>query len=138
MARVIRFSVPFATPLLNQQQGVHWSRLRNRRKAIAWQVKLAVLGQIPPQPFARARVTITRHSPGVPDTDNLWGGVKGLVDCLVAPGSPVVVKGKPRLPHPFGLGLVADDNPARMELVVRAEKCPRGQAKTEIVIEELI
>lgn len=138
--RVIRFDLLKPTPLLNVTLRQHWQKRRQAGKGIAWDVKVALMyakQAIPPVPFQRARVTIIRRSVGTPDRDGLVGGVKGLVDCLLHPGTPRLVRGKMRLPHPTGLGIIQDDGPAFMDLVVRAEKVSRALQGTTVIIEEL-
>lgn len=138
--RVIRFDLPDPTPLLNVTLRQHWQKRRQAGKGVAWDVRVAMAQAkqaIPPVPFKRARVTIIRRSVGTPDRDGLVGGVKALVDCLLHPGTPRLVRGKMRLPHPTGLGIVQDDGPAQMDLVVRAEKVARAAQGTTVIIEEL-
>lgn len=139
--RVIRFSLAAPTPLLNVTLRQHWQKRRRSDQGLAWAVKVAIMAgkqAIPPEPFQRARVTIIRRSTGTPDRDGLIGGVKGLVDCLLHPGPVRMVKGKPRALHPNGLGIVQDDDPACMELVVRAERVrSKAEIGTSVTIEEL-
>jgi hypothetical protein len=139
--RTIRFDLAQTTPLLNVTLRQHWSKRRRKDKGLAWAVKVAILesGQaIPAAPFQRARVTIVRRSVGVPDRDGLVGGVKGLVDCLLHPGPVTVVNGKPRFLHPTGLGIVQDDGPDRLVLVVTAERVrSKADQGTSVTIEEL-
>ncbi len=139
--RVIRFDLPEPTPLLNVTLRQHWQKRRQAGKGIAWEVKVAMAKAkqpIPPEPFQRARVTIIRRSVGTPDRDGLVGGVKALVDCLLHPGPVRMVKGKPRCLHPNGLGIVQDDGPDRLELVVKAERVrSKADIGTSVTIEEL-
>ncbi len=139
--RVIRFDLPNPTPLLNVTLRQHWQKRRQAGKGIAWDVRVAMAQAkqaIPPAPFQRARVTIIRRSIGTPDRDGLIGGVKGLVDCLLHPGTPRLVGGKMRLPHPTGLAIIQDDGPAHMDLVVKAERVRhRAEQGTSVTIEEL-
>lgn len=140
--RVIRFDLATPTPLLNVTLRQHWAKRRRKDKGLAWQVKVAILEgkqAIPPVPFQRARVTIIRRSLGTPDRDGLVGGVKGLVDCLLHPGPVRMVDGKPRCLHPTGLGIVQDDGPDRLELVVKAERVrSKAEQGTSVTIEELV
>lgn len=140
--RVICFDLAQPTPLLNVTLRQHWSRRRRKDKGLAWAVKVAILETkqaIPPEPFQRARVTIIRRSVGTPDRDGLIGGVKGLVDCLLHPGPVRMVQGKPRALHPTGLGIVQDDSPDHMELVVKAERVrSKAEIGTSVTIEELL
>ncbi len=98
-----------------------------RKRAMAWAVRVALGGQRVEAPFQRSRVTIKRRSVGVPDLDNLTGGLKDLIDALL-PASKV---------HPCGLGLIVDDSPVHMELVVQSVKVGRAAQGTTVTIEEL-
>lgn len=94
---------------------------------MAWEVKVALGTQRVAAPFARAKVTIERRSVGTPDQDGLVGGCKDLIDALL-PASKI---------HPCGLGIIRDDNPACMDLVVRGLKVRRTEQCTVVVVEEL-
>ena len=59
---------------------------------------------MPAFPVERSALIIVRHSAGVLDWDNALGGLKPLLDCLVAPSNR----------NPSGLGLIRDDNPCNM------------------------
>ena len=75
----------------------------------------------------RCHIEIERHSAGLPDWDGLYGGMKGLLDCLVVPSK--------RNPH--GLGLIRDDNPnCVLSLTARPVKAPEGEGKTVVTIRE--
>lgn len=113
--RTITFELPFTTPTLNEIRKLHWSKLMRRNRALSWEVKLAIGTQIPAKPLARARVRIERYSLKAPDYDNMVGGYKGLLDCLLPPGTPFLRKNKWVLPHPCGLSIIADDNPDCIE-----------------------
>lgn len=105
------------TPKLNRSLRQHWSRRRRETLTLAWQVRVA-LGRAapPPEPYARALVTIERRTAGQqPDPDGLIGGVKGLLDTLL----PFDAERRA-----YGLGLIRDDSPAHLELVVRGVRVP--------------
>ena len=85
--------------------------------------------QVGPKGILHAKVTIERHSAGVLDVDNLYGGVKALLDCL-----------RPISSNPYGLGLIQDDKPITgkkpgIELIVRQVKSTRAGACTVVTIE---
>ena len=123
---VLRLAKP--TPLLNRTIGLHWAKRRQRNRAMAWEVKIALKGQQPASPFQRTRVTVERRSIGVPDADGLIGGLKGLLDSLL-PMSKT---------HPYGLGLIQDDSPAHLDLVPRGVRVAhRVEECTIITIEEV-
>lgn len=92
---------------------------------MAWEVKAAV-GKIS-EPIKRARVTIVRFSVGRLDQDNLYGGCKALIDCLVSPTKK----------NPHGLGLIHNDDPEVCEIKVFGAKSSRRDQRTEVLIEEL-
>lgn len=136
--RVLSFELDRPTPLLNRTLRQHWSGRMRDQRALAWAIRVALQGQqLPAQPFRRARVTIVRRSAGTPDHDGLLGGVKSLVDCLLDPGPVTIRNGKARCLHPTGLGIVQDDSPACMTLVVQAERVPKDRQGTSVTIEEL-
>lgn len=127
--RVIAFEIPVAFKPYNSLRRMGFADYRRHRSALADEVSLAARGMAPAEPFECARVTITRVSQHTPDFDGLVGGVKPLVDCLVAFDARS---------HPNGMGFVADDNVYAVEMVVEARLAPPGAARrTEIVIEEL-
>jgi hypothetical protein len=103
----------------------HCVRAR-RRNALAWQVRVA-LGRRPDEPIAYARVIIERHGPRMLDADAAPGACKLLLDCLQPPS--------PR--HPSGLGLIAGDDPRRLELIVRQIQCPASSAHVAVEISEI-
>ena len=70
---------------------------------MAWEIKIALGQDRPPVPFQRARLRIERYSIRTPDYDGMVGGYKSLIDCLL----PYHPKRRP-----YGLGVIADDNPA--------------------------
>lgn len=118
---MIKFVLSAPTLSLNALLRTHWAfRKTHQRKIareIAWQTMRVRL-------FDPAHVTITRYSVGTLDEDNLVGGCKPLVDVL-KPAS-----GK----NPHGLGLIGDDTPDRLKLVVRQVKCRRVEQRTEVEI----
>lgn len=142
--RVITFELARPTLTLNQllalkRQG-DWA-VSNHKKALAWEIKLACVGKLPSAPFERARLTIERLSRGTPDDDGLWGGLKLLIDCLLPQGDPRPAKRGSRkmvFPHPFGLGIVADDCPRVLTtkpVAIRVRSA--AEQKTKVTIEEL-
>lgn len=121
----------YVPPTLNRMLRQHWSRRRTEGFRVAWLVRaaLAESGQaLPAQPLARARVMIERAAPGhAVDPDGLVGGCKGLLDVL-QPATP-----KRR----YGLGLIQDDSPRHIDLIVSQRSVPREEAGTTITIAEL-
>ncbi|GAA4475528.1 RusA family crossover junction endodeoxyribonuclease [Gluconacetobacter asukensis] len=131
--REITFTLARPTPVLNVlMRQNRWDRARNKR-ALGREIAAALGGRLPAQPFERARVTVTRFSVGVPDTDNAVGGLKDTLDVLTTPW--VTPKGQRR--NKFGIGLIRDDDPSRCEVVVQCVKCRAAEQRTEVVIEEI-
>ena len=125
----IRFEIPVAFYALNTMRNMGFAEYPAYRRRLAAMIAEAAGSQVPAEPFECARVTIVRHARTLPDVDNLYGGAKPVIDCLVRmrPAS-----------HPSGLGFVEDDNPLAMEIVV--EPClleKGGKPRTCIAIEPL-
>jgi hypothetical protein len=89
----------------------------------------ALKGVRPRQPIERSLIRLIRHSAGLLDWDNAFGGVKPLFDCLVSASAR----------NPDGLALVRDDNPMAMPFPphMTQVKCGRGEGRTEVLIYEL-
>lgn len=116
---MIQLQIPEATPSLNRVLHPDWRKKIQARKHWRWLVRAARLEAkvFPDKPLPRARVTIVRHGRRICDTDNLIGGTKMLVDSLKHEG------------------LIEDDTPAHVELIVRQQltKAPH----TVVTIEAL-
>ena len=127
---MIRFTLSKPTPSLNRGSGAsgNWRAIlgvkRKMQRAWAWDIWAQLPSPIPY--YAKAHVKITRCSAGTLDIDNLYGGVKGLIDVLKPPGKS----------NPFGLGLIAGDEPDKLTLVVEQVKVKRAEARTVIEITE--
>jgi hypothetical protein len=132
------FTLPVVTPLLNVSLRTHFRDAKKLQARMAGLLRMASHGQRPLKPLQRARVTIVRHSVGVPDADNLVGGCKHLIDCLLTPTVMPRKSGIPQVRHAMGLSFVQDDSSEHMELIVRAQKVrKRAEQCTVITIEEL-
>lgn len=107
---------------------MHWAPRRKYRDQLASDAADLTRHLPAGKPFEKARVTITRYSTQVPDRDNLYGGVKHLVDCLVVRCDR----------HPTGLGFIVDDDPDRLTLDVQHVRCSkRAEQRTVVLIENL-
>ncbi len=113
-----------ATPSLNawaNKRGPYrYGRLRGHWQSLlghAWYVALSRRAITPAgfTPPARARLSITRESPQQLDPDNLVGGLKPVIDALRR------------------LRLIADDDPASLQLAVRQVRAPA--CATTLVLE---
>lgn len=136
---MIRFRLSAPTPSLNETLRWHWAKKKKAQKAMAWGIKTQpTSGSVTTWdatrrctvedycPIPRARVRITRHGSRLLDEDNLIGGCKGLVDVL-KPASKS---------NPYGLGIIAGDEPDKLALTVWQVKCARADACTWVEIEE--
>lgn len=124
---VYELQIPQETPSNNAIKGMHFHAYKKLREAFRWQVLRALDGQERHEPLAVARIEVERHCAGGGlDWDNAYGGLKPLMDCLVAPSSR----------NPDGLGLIEDDNPTCVPEAPRVtqHKAPRGQGRTVLRI----
>lgn len=128
----LRYELELAveTPSNNVIKGMHFQAYRSLRRD--WQrLVLAAIGRTrPATPVARAYLVITRECAGQGlDWDNAYGGLKPLLDCLVAPSSK----------NPDGLGLITDDNPKAMPYPPYLRQLPAkvGQGRTTVKIYEI-
>lgn len=113
---------------LNQMLRQHWSHRKRKREALWEQMQLAAKHPIPTF-TGKVRVVIIRQwgkRQRAMDPDNLVASCKMLIDCLKKP------KGRSR----YGLGIIPDDSPADIELVVRQEHSPDDGTRAIIEIEQ--
>lgn len=81
----IRFTLPRATPSLNAQNSKSWRARHRDQKDWDWLVRAEtarLVMQTRWEPMGRVGVAITRFGKRRLDRDNLWAGVKPLVDAL--------------------------------------------------------
>ena len=121
-ARSLSFSIPTLPLSLNRWQRMHWAERAKFQKLITMEIIAAIGGPLyyPRPRMERAIVTIIRHSSRLLDEDNPV--VKPFVDALTAT---------------HGIGIVADDNPNVLRIIVKQVKCKRVDAHTEFLIEEM-
>lgn len=125
---LIDFSIPYALKLPNTTNGRHWIAAHGYRKRLGEMVAEAVKPWQGHAPMERAKVTITRWSVGIADQDGVVASVKPLIDLLL-------VRSKV---HPHSFGLITDDDPKHIELVVTGAKATsRKEQRTHIMIERL-
>lgn len=124
--RLIQFTLAKPLPLLNTLLRTHWARRRDMAKALSAEVYAAAQAQLPREPWQRARITIERHSLKEPDVDGL--SPKHLLDVL-----------QPRSTrHPWGLGVIWNDDPAHLEQsIVHVKAATRKDQKTVVRLERL-
>lgn len=119
MIRLVLSSIP---PSLNQYLRMHWAVKRKLRVKYHWELLscLSVMSweQKPKQKTPKASVKISVFRPRRLDQDNLTGGLKPLIDAM------------------RDVGLIRDDSPRWLDLIVRQEK-DSITPRVEIEVEEL-
>ena len=103
---------------LNKMMRTHWAVRKKRQEELMAAVEYAA-----PRPLPRfkgkTRLTVIRQwgkRGRAFDPDNLVASCKMLIDCLKEP------KGRTK----YGLGIIPDDDPEHLELLVKQEKSPDG------------
>ena len=116
--RRYRIELEYQFESLNKIMRMHWA-VRKKRQEEVW----AMVEYAAPAPVmkfeGKARLTIIRQwgkRGRAFDPDNLVASCKLLIDCLKEP------KGR----STYGLGIIKDDSPADIELLVKQEKSPDG------------
>jgi hypothetical protein len=124
--REIAFILPFALPSLNVRDRRHRYRHGQDKKAMNLEVLAAIGGSryLPRPPFKRARVTIVRCSSQRLDPDGLPAVAKNLLDVLCVQSKV----------HPTGLGVLVDDSPKHLELIVEQFTAAPGSGSTAVRI----
>lgn len=123
----VRFDLP--TPSNNEVKQMHFAAYKKLRERFERQVREA-LGSFPgPQRDKVALFVVRSCEGGGLDWDNAYGGLKPMLDCLVAPSKR----------NPSGLGVFVDDNPKNMPIppFVRQEWAPRGQGFLDLFVFDL-
>jgi len=125
LKREFSFRLAKPLPLLNVWERTHWRKRAKIKKDLAWEV-LSLIGATPEAPFERARVRVFRHSVRAPDQDNIL--VKALLDVL----QPASKR------HPYGLGVIAGDDPAHVMCEAQHVFAQTRKAQcTEVLIQEI-
>lgn len=103
---------------LNKMMRTHWAVRKKRQEEL-----MAAVDYSAPRPLpkfkGKTRLTIIRQwgkRGRAFDPDNLVASCKMLIDCLKEP------KGRSK----YGLGIIPDDSPDHLELLVKQEKSPDG------------
>jgi hypothetical protein len=115
-----RIEVPKVTLSANQLNTMHWAERSRLKQAFGW-LLLSRLNGIPkiPPPQGQRKVTIIRHGKRTLDKDNLYAGVKMLLDCIKEQR------------------IIIDDKPKWLDLQVLQEPCGKHEPWTSIIIEDL-
>ena len=109
--------------LLNELLRMHHRQRSAYTRRLSTEVAGATAHRAGEPLVRKARVTIERHSIGTPDPDGLVASAKGLLDVL-----------QPRSDrHPHGLGLIWQDSPAHLELIIWHIHAPTRAAQRTVV-----
>lgn len=123
--------LPQATPSNNTLKELHFHAYKHlRRKWRSLVVESLGSAKAPRPPIEKAFLVVERHCAGGGlDWDNAYGGLKPLLDCLVAPSAK----------NPDGLGLIRDDNPENMPVppFVTQHKASPGKSFMKVEIFDL-
>lgn len=98
---IYEFHLPAATPSDNAIKGMHFHAYKKLRKSWRVNILMAIGGKVPAAPLLCSALEVEWYCAGSLDWDNDFGGLKPLLDFLVAPSAQ----------KPDGLGLIADDSP---------------------------
>ena len=114
---ILEFELPTPTPSNNALLRMHWSKRGRTQKELAkemWAItKIKVWTKRPPPVYVK--VAIRRIGRRRLDQDNLYGGTKMLIDCLIQ------------------CGLIQDDDEKHIDLTVEQEigRPPRTHVRLE-------
>lgn len=126
-----RLVIPAASPSNNVLRGLHFQAYRKVRKAWQEEINVALNGRLPKVPLHKSFLRIQRACEGSGlDWDNILGGLKPLIDCLVVPSKR----------NPDGLGLIENDDLAHMpyQPYVTQVTAPSKKPSTTIEIFEIL
>lgn len=128
-SRELAFVLPFALPSLNVRDRRHRYQHGSDKKQMNLEVLAAIGGSryLPRPPFNKCRVTVVRCSSQRLDPDGLGAVCKNLLDVLCLQS----------LVHPSGLGIIVDDNPKLLTLVVEQSTAAPGKGSTAVRVESL-
>ncbi|GJI97018.1 hypothetical protein RugamoR57_37360 [Duganella caerulea] len=126
---VFTLTLPDATPSNNVIKQLHYRVYKKLREQWRAWVLEQLGGVLPAVPLELSDMEIERHSAGLLDWDNVYGGLKPLLDCLVCASDR----------NPDGLGLIRDDNPKNMPSAPAVTQLPakRGAGRTVVRIYDL-
>jgi hypothetical protein len=84
---IYELHLPAATPSNNAIKGMHLHAYKKLRNGWRASVLVAIGGKVPAAPITKSALEIERYCAGSLDWDNAYGGLKPLLDCLVAPSA---------------------------------------------------
>lgn len=113
------FQIPGLPKTTNGSHG-SWQKAAGERKKWRSLSCRSAERNRPPNPLARAKLTLTRCSSNKPDLDNLAISFKGIVDGLK------------------DARIIVDDSDDFVERKYLWEKAPRGEGKITVAIEEIV
>lgn len=126
----LSFSLPKIMPSANKMLHLHHIKRWEYAKSLSSEVAAAIgwdwlAGH---EPWERARVSITRRTLQLLDPDAQGTAAKVLIDTLL----------KRSTTHPWGLGVLVDDSPDRMALVLRQVRVAhRAEMGTDVSVERM-
>ena len=117
------------TPSNNDIKGMHWQVYKKLRKSLRDHCFVAAKGGSKGNSISPAFLVISRNSAKTMDWDNVYGGLKPLLDCLVQPSSA----------NPDGLGYIVNDDVTNMPYppYVIQGKAPPGKGSMTVKIYRL-
>lgn len=102
------FTVNEATPSANAHYKQHWTAAYKTKQRWAVLLLRATIELNIPKAQSKRLLQVIRYSTRQLDIDNLYGGLKGVLDNLVK------------------FGIIKDDKPSMLNLVASQDKCPKG------------
>jgi hypothetical protein len=127
---VYTLNLPEPTPSNNELRGMHYRVYKKTREE--WRDRVAAaVPSLPAKPLQKAFIEVERYcGTGGLDWDNVYGGLKPLLDCLVAQSAK----------NPDGLGFIQDDGPKFIPVRPDVTQHPakRGAGRTVVRIYEAV
>jgi hypothetical protein len=116
------------SPSNNVIKGLHFHRYKKLRNDFALSLS-AALGDHEPRAVPQSALYIVRRCAGSMDWDNAIGGMKPILDCMVASSTR----------NPSGLGIIEDDKPKNMPYPPMMKQLPakRNAGSTDIYVFEV-
>ena len=118
MIYLLDIEIPGLPSLPNQLLGRHWRARSGHANKWMGKVLVAISRKQPPEPLAKATLTLTRCSSNEPDPDGLVGSFKSIIDALVK------------------LNVLENDKMTNIGMPTYLwEKVPRGDGKIKVKVE---